>query len=136
MASSQDLRPPVARKVPKETTIHGDRIVDSYFWIREKSNPGVIEYIQAENDYTIRMTEHTVGLQKTLFNEFRRRIVEEDSTVPVKVDDYFYYSRTRRANSSPSSAGRGSAWNPSRRSCSTSTSWLRGTNSSTWTCTR
>jgi len=101
MASSQDLRPPVARKVPKETTIHGDRIVDSYFWIREKSNPGVIEYIQAENDYTIRMTEHTVGLQKTLFNEFRRRIVEEDSTVPVKVDDYFYYSRTEKGKQFP-----------------------------------
>jgi oligopeptidase B len=101
MAPSQGIKPPVARKVPKETTVHGDTMVDNYFWMRERSNPGVIEYIQAENDYTDRMTEHTRELQKKLFGEFRGRIVEEDRTVPVKVDDYFYYSRTEKGRQFP-----------------------------------
>src|SRR4030042_40740 len=96
MAPTQGIKPPVARKVPKETTVHGDTMIDNYFWMRERSNPGVIEYIQAENDYTARMTEHTRELQKRLLSEFRSRIVEEDRTVPVKVDEYFYYSRTEK----------------------------------------
>ena len=90
------IKPPVARKVPHTMTIHGETMVDNYFWIRERSNPGVIEYIQAENNYTAQMTKHTEELQKKLFDEFKRRIVEEDSTVPVKVDDYYYYSRTEK----------------------------------------
>jgi oligopeptidase B len=89
-------KPPVARKVPHDLSIHGDTLVDNYFWMRERSNPGVIEYIQAENTYTEQMMKHTETLQKRLLEEFKQRIVEEDSSVPVKVDDYYYYSRTER----------------------------------------
>lgn len=90
------LRPPAARKTPRETKIHEDIIVDNYYWMRDKANPGVIEYIEAENRYTEQVMRHTEQLQKTLFEEFKRRIVETDSTVPVKIDDFYYYSRTEK----------------------------------------
>lgn len=91
---AEGVRPPVARKVRKDVEIHGDVIPDDYFWIRERSNPGVIEYIEAENKYTELMMKHTEPLQKTLFEEFKKRAVETDSSVPVKIDDYYYYTRT------------------------------------------
>lgn len=94
MAQARDLKPPVARRAPKEINIHGDKLLDNYFWMRERANPGVIEYIEAENRYTEQMTKHTEKLQEKLFEEFKKRIVETDSTVPVKLDDYYYYSRT------------------------------------------
>jgi oligopeptidase B len=96
MAQLEEEKPPVARKVPMETTVHGQTLVDNYFWIRERSNPGVIEYIGAENRYTEHMMKHTEGLQEKLFGELKSRIVETDSTVPAKVDDYYYYSRTEK----------------------------------------
>lgn len=94
MAQARDIKPPVARRVPKEINIHGDKLLDNYFWMRERANPGVIEYIEAENRYTEQMTKHTEKLQEKLFEEFKKRIVETDSTVPEKLDDYYYYSRT------------------------------------------
>ena len=101
MVDGDEVRPPIARKVPKQVSVHGDTLVDNYFWMRERSNPGVIEYVQAENTYTQQMTKHTEGLQKKLFEEFKRRIVETDSTVPVKVDGYYYYSRTEKGKQFP-----------------------------------
>jgi oligopeptidase B len=101
MADADEVKPPIARKVPKEVSTHGDTLVDNYFWMRERSNPGVIEYIQAENTYTQQMTKHTGNLQRKLFEEFKQRIVETDSTVPVKVDDYYYYSRTEKGKQFP-----------------------------------
>ena len=92
----EDIRPPIVRKAPKETKIHGDILVDDYFWIRDRSNPGVIEYVEAENRYTERVMKHTEPLQARLFDEFKKRIVETDSTVPEKIDDYFYYTRTEK----------------------------------------
>lgn len=93
---AQEMRPPAARKVPKEIEIHGDKLVDNYFWLRDRSNPGVIEYVEAENRYTEQMMKHTETLQKDLFEEFKKRVVETDSTVPIKMDDYYYYSRTEK----------------------------------------
>ena len=88
--------PPIARKIPKITEIHGDKLVDNYFWMRDRANPGVIEYVEAENRYTEQMTKHIEPLRKTLFEEFKKRTVETDCTVPVKIDDYLYYTRTEK----------------------------------------
>ena len=93
---AQDLRPPVARKELKEVSIHGDTLLDNYFWMRDRAHPGVIEYVEAENRYTEQMMRHTEPLQKKLFEEFKKRTVETDSTVPVKIDDYHYYQRTEK----------------------------------------
>lgn len=95
MPSAQtDLKPPVAKIVPKTDTVHGDIRVDNYFWLRDKENPEVIAYLEAENKYMEAMTAHTKPLQEKLYQEMLGRIVETDLDVPEKRDDYFYYTRT------------------------------------------
>jgi len=87
-------QPPVAKIVAKEITAHGDRRVDNYFWLREKDNPEVIQYLEAENHYTEQVMAPLKPLQETLYKEILGRIQETDLSVPVKRDDYFYYTRT------------------------------------------
>ena len=86
--------PPVAEKKPKELTIHGHTRMDDYYWLREKENPEVIAYLEAENAYTEAMMAHTEPLQERLYEEMVGRIQETDQTAPVPVGDYYYYSRT------------------------------------------
>ena len=62
-------QPPVARQIPKVDMVHGDRRVDNYFWLREKSNPEVAAYLDAENAYTDAVMKPTVGLEETLCKE-------------------------------------------------------------------
>lgn len=88
------VHPPVAKVVPKIDTLHGDIRVDDYYWLREKSNPDVIDYLKAENSYTESMTAHLKSFQDSLYREIVARIKETDLSVPVKVDSYYYYSRT------------------------------------------
>jgi oligopeptidase B len=93
--------PPVAKKIPKTTTIHGDTLVDDYFWLREKSNPEVINYLKAENDYTEAVMKPTAALQDTLYKEMLARIKETDLSVPYPKDGYFYYTRTEQGKQYP-----------------------------------
>ncbi len=85
--------PPVAKIEPTELTTHGLTRVDDYFWLRERENPEVIAYLEAENEYTAAAMAHTEELQATLFEEIRNRIKPDDSSVPYKDGDYFYYTR-------------------------------------------
>lgn len=91
---SSMLQPPVTEKKPKITEINGDRLVDNYFWLREKSNPAVIAHLEAENAYTAAMMKPTEGLQNTLYKEILSHIKQTDVNVPYRWGDYFYYSRT------------------------------------------
>ena len=100
-SAQADLKPPVAKIVPKTDTVHGDIRVDNYFWLREKTNPEVIAHLEAENKYTEAMTAHTKPLQEQLYKEMLGRIVETDLDVPEKLDDYFYYSRTEEGKQYP-----------------------------------
>lgn len=93
--------PPVARRVPKELVNHGDARVDDYFWLRDRSNPGVIEYIEAENRYTNEIMKPTEDLQKSLFKELAGKIKGTDMTVPDKIDDFYYYTRTEEGKQYP-----------------------------------
>jgi oligopeptidase B len=86
--------PPVAKKVPKTTEVNGRTLVDNYFWLREKKNPEVRAYLEAENVYTEAEMKPTEGFQKHLYDEMLSRIKENDVDVPYKEGDYFYYSRT------------------------------------------
>jgi oligopeptidase B len=86
--------PPVAKKVPKTTEIHGQKLVDNYYWLRDKKNPEVKAYLEAENAYTDAAMKATEGLQKKLYDEMLGRIKETDVEVPYKEGEYFYYSRT------------------------------------------
>ncbi len=95
IAQEQDsIKPPVAKKVAKTTTIHGDTLVDDYYWLREKSNPEVMSYLEAENAYTDAVMKDTEKFQAELYKELLGRIKETDVNVPYKSGNYFYYSRT------------------------------------------
>jgi len=93
-ASSSLPAPPVAKKAPKTTEINGRTMVDNYYWLRDKKNPEVRAYLEAENAYTDAVMKPTEGLQKKLYDEMLSRIKETDIEVPYKEGDYFYYSRT------------------------------------------
>jgi oligopeptidase B len=86
--------PPAAKKVPKVTEINGHKLVDNYFWLRDKQNPDVRAYLDAENAYTDAVMKPTESLQKKLYDEMLSRIKETDVEVPYKEGAYFYYVRT------------------------------------------
>jgi len=97
-------QPPIAKKVAEELTIHGDTRIDNYFWMRlsdaqkEAETPDaqtqdVLDYLNAENDYAKAMMADTDSLQEKLYNEIVGRIKQDDQSVPVKVDGYWYYTR-------------------------------------------
>src|SRR2546423_4238591 len=88
------LEPPVTEKKPKVTEINGDKLVDNYFWLREKTNPAVIAHLEAENAYTDSVMKPTAALQEKLYNEILSHIKQTDNTVPYRWGDYFYYTRT------------------------------------------
>jgi oligopeptidase B len=92
--TSSTPAPPVAKKTPRVTEINGRKLVDNYFWLREKNNPEVKAYLEAENAYTDVVTKPTEPLQKKLYDEMLSRIKETDVDVPYKDGGSFYYSRT------------------------------------------
>jgi oligopeptidase B len=92
--SSSLPAPPVAKKEPKVTEINGHKLVDNYFWLRDKKNPEVAAYLEAENAYTDAVMKPTEPLQKKLYDEMLSRIKETDVEVPYKEGGYFYYLRT------------------------------------------
>jgi oligopeptidase B len=94
-------QPPVAEKIKKELTIHGDTRIDNYFWLRERENPKVIDYLKAENAYTDSVMAHTKDFQTKIFDEIVGRIKKDDSSVPYKRNGYFYYSRYEKGGEYP-----------------------------------
>ena len=94
--------PPVARTVPRIEVVHGETRLDPYHWLRDKNDPEVIAYLEAENRHTESVMRHTQVLQERLYQEMRARIKETDLSVPERVDDYQYYSRTEAGGQYPS----------------------------------
>ena len=93
--------PPVAKKIHTENTINGGHLVDDYRWLRDKSNPEVAQYLQAENAYTDSVMKPTEELQKKLYDEMVSHIKETDVNVPYKQGEYFYYSRWEKGKQYP-----------------------------------
>jgi oligopeptidase B len=94
-------KPPMAEKKTKVTKIHGDTIVDDYFWLREKSNPAVMEHLKAEDSYTETVMKPTAPLQEKLYKEMLSHIKQTDVNVPYRFGNYFYYSRTEEGKQYP-----------------------------------
>jgi oligopeptidase B len=88
------VKPPVAKKIAKELTIHGDTRIDNYYWLNDREDPEVIAYLEAENAYIEAVMKHTIPLQDKLFEEIKSKIKAEDESVPYKKNGFFYYSRT------------------------------------------
>ena len=95
------IQTPLAIKKPKELSIHGDLRIDNYYWLNEKENPEVLDYLNAENDYTESMMQHTETFQKNLFEEMKGRIKEDDTTVPYKLNGYWYIMRYEKGKDYP-----------------------------------
>jgi len=93
--------PPVATRIPKVDTLHGEILVDDYYWLREKQNPAVLAYLQAENAYTAAGMKHTEALQEQLYRELLGRVKETDLSVPYQNHGYWYYTRTEQGKSYP-----------------------------------
>ena len=85
--------PPVAKTVHTENRINGGDLVDNYHWLRDKANPEVAQYLEAENAYTDGVMKPTAALQQKLYDEMVSHIKETDVNVPYKDGGYFYYSR-------------------------------------------
>ena len=89
----KDLVPPKADQRPYQHKTHNDIRVDEYFWLKERENPEVIDYLERENDYYLKSTAHTIDFQEDLFEEMKARIKEDDSSVPYFYNGYWYISR-------------------------------------------
>ncbi|MHC0440593.1 S9 family peptidase [Flavobacterium sp. 3-210] len=84
---------PKATEIPKKLKKHKETRIDNYFWLNDRENPEVIDYLNKENDYYQNMTAHTKGLQNSLYEEMKSRIKEDDSSVPYFYNGYFYITR-------------------------------------------
>ncbi len=93
--------PPVAKKVPQPATVNGDTRVDDYGWIRQKSDPAVIDYLNAENSYADAMMASTAPRQKQLYDEMLSHIKQTDSNVPYREHGWLWYSRTESGKQYP-----------------------------------
>lgn len=88
------ITPPIAKKVPQGRTHHGDTFIDNYEWLRAKEDPEVIAYLEAENAYTEQQTAGLEGLRGKIFDEIKSRTQETDLSVPTRMGQWWYYSRT------------------------------------------
>jgi oligopeptidase B len=85
--------PPRAKVVPHRFEEHGRVRVDDYYWMKERSDPEVVAYLEAENAYTAAMMAPVQSLERKLYDEIVARIDPDDGSVPYRVDDYYYYRR-------------------------------------------
>ncbi len=93
--------PPVAKINPKVDAVHSDVRIDNYFWLREKTDPEVISYLESENVYTASMMKPTEKFQAVLYKEILGRIKQTDLSVPYKYGDYWYYTKTEEGKQYP-----------------------------------
>ncbi|MCB0083146.1 MAG: oligopeptidase B, partial [Caldilineaceae bacterium] len=92
---------PVAPKRPHQITQHGQTRIDDYYWMRDKNDPETMKYLRAESDYLEEVMQHTKPLREALFLEMKGRLQENDSTVPEKRGEYFYYERNAEGKQYP-----------------------------------
>ncbi len=93
--------PPKAAIRPHAMTMHGHTRIDNYYWLNERENPEVIAYLEAENQYEKACMEHTEPIQEELFKEITGRIKQDDNSVPIKIRDYYHYTRYEEGKEYP-----------------------------------
>src|SRR5579884_3683640 len=99
--TTADIAPPVAPKIEHREMRHGEVVIDNYYWLREKSNPEVVKYLEAENAYTAAMTRALEPFSDALYKEMLGRIKQTDLSVPVRRGSYLYYTRTEEGKQYP-----------------------------------
>ena len=94
--NAEVLMPPVAKRELKRREFHGDVFEDDYEWMRNKESAEVRDYVAAENRYCEHRMAHLAGLRNTLFEELKSHVEETDMSVPTRVNDYWYFTRTQQ----------------------------------------
>src|SRR5512141_324310 len=94
-------KPPMAKKVERVETLHGEKLVDQYYWLRDRKNPEVKAYLETENAYADSLMKPTEELQKKLYDEMLGRIKETDLSVPFRKGGWLYFSRTEKGKQYP-----------------------------------
>lgn len=97
----EKLQPPVAKIIPAELEKFGDLRIDNYYWLNDRENPEVIDYLNQENEYYQKMTAHTKDFQTELYEEMKARIKEDDESVPYLYNGYYYITRFETAKNYP-----------------------------------
>jgi oligopeptidase B len=98
---TQNIIPPIAKIIPKKLKKHHDIRIDNYYWLNNRENPEVIDYLNDENKYYNEMTAHTKDFQEQLFLEMKSRIKEDDESVPYFYNGYFYITRFEKGQDYP-----------------------------------
>ena len=96
-----NIIPPKAAIRPHAMTMHNHTRIDNYYWLNERENPEVIAYLEAENQYADACLKHTEPLQEQLFKEITGRIKQDDNSVPIKIRDYYHYTRFEEGKEYP-----------------------------------
>jgi oligopeptidase B len=99
--AAQNITAPVPRQIEHISIWHGEKANDPFFWLREKSNPAVIKYLEAENAYTAAMTKDLQPFVDAVYDEMLGRIKQTDLSVPTRRGNYYYYSRTEKGKQYP-----------------------------------
>ena len=94
-------QPPVAKKIDYVLEKHGDKRKDDYYWMNDKENPEVIDYLNAENEYCDEILKDTKEFQADLFEEMKSRIKEDDESVPYKHNGYWYIVKYEKGQEYP-----------------------------------
>lgn len=98
---TEKIKAPLAKIIPTTLEKHGDIRIDNYFWLNDRENPEVIEYLNKENDYYNTVTADSKAFQKELFEEMKSRIKEDDESVPYLYNGYYYITRFEKGNDYP-----------------------------------
>ena len=96
-----NLKEPIAEKIEKKLSIHGDTRIDEYYWLNQRDDKKVIDYLNAENSYRDIFMKDYKGLEEELFQEIKSRIKEDDSSVPYLDNGYYYYTRYEKGKQDP-----------------------------------
>ena len=84
-------QPPFAKRIEHRDVRHGETVIDNYYWLRDKKNPEVIQYLEAENAYTAELSKNLKGFEDALYKEMLGHIKQTDLSVPVRDGGYYYY---------------------------------------------
>lgn len=101
LEKTMEITPPSAKKIAEELVAHDDVRIDNYYWLNDRENQEVIDYLNAENDYYQKVTAHTDQLKEDLFQEMKSRIKEDDESVPYKLNGYYYLTRYEKGKDYP-----------------------------------
>ncbi len=101
MKEANAIPAPQVKKIPKELTIHGDTRIDNYYWLNDRNNPEVIQYLKNENKYTEEIMQPTEPLQEKIYEEIVGRIKKDDESVPYKDNGYYYLTKYEKGKEYP-----------------------------------